>query len=643
MCGICGFVGDRRTDLLTTMATVMAHRGPDDVGVWFDPEAEVGLGHRRLSIIDLSSSGHQPMPNEDETIWVTYNGEIYNFQELRTDLEARGHRFRSRTDTEVLVHLYEEHGADFVNELNGMFALAIWDTRDRTLLLARDHAGVKPLYYWSDGNRFFFASEIKALLRVPEIPRALDWPRIPEYFTFLWEPGEHTMFVGIRKLEPGHLLIWRAGRLVTRRWFQLEYEPDEHIDEAEWLERVHDTFMRTTLRQMVSDVPLGAFLSGGADSSSIVACMRESFPDREINCYTASWAPEDIAQDQFVDDFPYARRVADHLGVRLNSFVLRPDIVSLIPKMVYHLDEPDADPAVLPSYLIARQARESGTVVLLSGTGGDEVFFGYRSHQAYRQLARLRWLPRGMTLPLLKAASGGAAILLGAQRALPRRLRKFTRGLSRRGLARHLELVDFSSPDARRAIWSQQLVDRVGRAEAAPACFERYLHDYRGRGELNLHSYLLVQTFLAAHNFLYTDKSSMATSIEVRVPFMDLELMRLAARVPERLQIKGGVTKYLLKKAMRRYLPNDVLYRSKTGFGAPLRKWINEDFQPIIAELLSERRLRQRGLFDPSGVWRMLEMNRLGRADHAYLIYALLNLEIWQQTFIDRAGEQVTL
>lgn len=621
------------------MCRAIAHRGPDDTGAWFDPAGPAALGHLRLSIIDLSPLGHQPMSNEDGTVWIAFNGEIYNYQELRADLVARGHVFRSQSDTEVLVHLYEERGPDFVRDLNGMFAISLWDMRQRRLLLARDHAGIKPVYYWQDGRRLFWASEIKSLLRVPGIPRQIDPARVAEYLTFLWVPGDVTMFRGIRKLEPGQLLLWQDGQVEIRDWFSLRYEPDERVGEAEWIDRVHDTFMRVTRRQMMSDVPLGAFLSGGADSSSIVACMRHSFPEREIRCYTAYWPPQDMSLEGFEADFPYAQRVADHLGVKLTSFELRSDAVKLLPKMIYHLDEPDADPAIFPSYLISQRARDDGTIVLLSGTGGDEVFFGYRSHLAYRQYGRFDRLPRWLTGPLLRGATAAATALRGAQGALPRRLRKFTRGVTSRGLARHLELVDWSSPAVRQRL----LTGDARSAAGVPAAMARYDARFEGTGEINRHTHLLIQTFLAAHNFLYTDKSSMAASIEVRVPFLDVELMQLAARIPERLQLSGGVGKHLLKRAMRRYLPDEVLYRSKTGFGVPLRKWMMDELAPLIADLLSERRIRERGLFEPAAVQQIVRENRTNQADHGYLIYALLSLELWMQTFIDRPGEQVAL
>jgi asparagine synthase (glutamine-hydrolysing) len=368
--------------------------------------------------------------------------------------------------------------------------------------------------------------------------------------------------------------------------------------------------------------------------------MRKSFPEREIKCYTARFAEGDMQRDQMIDDFPYAERVAQRLNVKLQSFVLEPKLMELLPKMVYHLDEPDADPAILPSYLISKLAREDGTTVLLSGTGGDEVFFGYRSHQAYRHYQKFDSLPRWLTRGTLGAVQAVSERMFGAQQALSRRVRKFRRAIGARGLERHMALVDWSSPATRKQLWTSELARQVN-GENPPASLVRYFNEFRGSGELNRHSHVLIQTFLAAHNFLYTDKSSMAASIEVRVPFLDLELMRLCARIPEEYKLRGDTTKYVLKKAMEPYVGADILYRSKTGFGVPLRKWMSEDLGPLVADCLSETRLRQRGLFEPAAVQRILADNAANRADHAYLIYSLLSLELWMQTFIDRAGVEV--
>jgi asparagine synthase (glutamine-hydrolysing) len=636
-------VGLHQPELLNLMCDAIAHRGPDDFGSWTDAEAGVGLGHRRLSIIDLSPAGHQPMSNADGTVWISYNGELYNFQEHRKRLADAGYPFRSQSDTEVLIALYEERGIDFLQELNGMFAFALWDAREQRLLIARDHAGIKPLYYRAHEGRLWFASEMKALLRVPGTPRQLRHQSVVDFLTFLWVPGPYTMLEGIHKLEPGHYLTWQNGEVHTRPWFSIAYEPDENPSEDEWVEEVHSTFMSTTRRQMISDVPLGAFLSGGLDSSSIVACMRESYPHREIDAYTVRFQGDaDMAAEQGVDDFPYAVRVADSLGVNLRSVDLEPGVIGLLPKMVYHLDEPDADPAVFPSYLISKLARESGTTVLLSGTGGDEVFFGYRSHRAYREYARFGFL---LPFPLQAVADMGrwlSTSALGAQNRWSRRVARFARGLNTDGLERHLALADWSRPEIRSDLLRKDLAVGLNLA-AGPGCLQKYYDTFEGEGELNRHSHLLNQTFLAAHNFLYTDKSSMAVSLEARVPFMDVELMRLAARIPEHHKLNGGVTKFVLKRAMERHLPSELIHRQKTGFGVPLRQWIQGDLRRTIDEFLSPERIERRGLFEVSAVQRILAEMDANREDHAYLIYALLTLEIWLQTFLDQPGVEVSI
>ena len=582
------------------------------------------------------------MSNAQGTIWITYNGELYNYPEHRERLMSKGYEFRNQTDTEVVIALYETMGLDFLNELNGIFAFALWDSTKRRLLLVRDHAGVKPLYYRQDGRKLYFASEIKALLKVPGAPRELHTPSLPDYLTFLWVPGENTLLAGVKKLEPGHYAIWQDGRFETRRWFELEYEPDESLSESEWTEAVHDTFMRTTKRQMVSDVPLGAFLSGGLDSSSIVACMRNVFPDREINAYTVRFERGAMAKEQGVDDYPYARRVAKELGVRLKSVMLRPDVITLLPKLVYHLDEPDADPAVFPSYLIAKLAREDGTTVLLSGTGGDEVFFGYRSHQAYRLYERFAWMSRFPMSSMISTGVRLSGALLGPQNRYARRIAKFRRGLMQRGLERHLEVSDWSSHAVREGLFDDAIYYSMHSWDSSD-CMRRYYDDFRGSGELNLHSHLLIQTFLAAHNFLYTDKSSMAVGLETRVPFMDVELMRLSARIPERYKLKGNVTKSVLKNAMGRYLPRELIHRKKAGFGAPLRSWIQDDLNEVIQYYLGPAQVKSRGIFKSDQVQRILKENATGSRDHAYLIYALINLELWMQSFLDEPGVEITL
>jgi asparagine synthase (glutamine-hydrolysing) len=642
MCGICGYVGVHRPELLGPMSRAMSHRGPDDAGTWSDEAQHVGLGHARLSIIDVSAAGHQPMASADGRVWLSYNGELYNFREHRKRLEERGYVFRGNSDTEVLLNLYLEYGDAFLQRLNGIFAFALWDSVRRRLLLARDHAGVKPLYYWTNGAQLYFASELKALLKVPEAPREINAAALPTYLTLLWVPGSETMLRGIRKLEPGQWLSWEGGQIRSGEWFQLDYTPDDGLAEEQWIDRTRSAFLETTARQMVSDVKLGAFLSGGLDSSSIVAAMRQARPDGEISCYSTAYDPRDLEREGIADDLPYAQRVAQHLRVDLKTVRVSPDDIRLLPRIVHQMEEPDADPSAILTYLIARLAHEDGAKVLMSGTGGDEVFFGYRSHRAYWMMERLGWLPKPLWRVALRAMEKAGTVTRGAQGPLARRARKMRRSVSAKGLSRHMALADWSDPATRNGILAPELRSPCG-ADTTPEAVRRAFESFSGEGELNRHSHVLVQTFLAAHNFLYTDKCAMAASVEVRVPFMDAELMKLCARIPESLKLKGGEGKFLLKRAMEPYLPAEVLRRPKTGFTPPLREWMATRLSPLMDELLSEQNLKARGFFDGRQVRRLMEENRSNVADHSYLLYALLSFELWCQTFIDRPAVQVSI
>lgn len=626
------------------MAARISHRGPDGSGEWANAEHRVGLAHRRLAIIDLSPRGRQPMTNEDGTIWLVFNGEIYNYQSLRKDLIAKGHQFTSDTDSEVLVHLYEELGEAMLDKLNGMFAFAIYDMRQRKLMLARGPAGIKPLYYAVHQGALYFSSEMKSLMAIPGLPRELNLDVLPEYLTFLWVGGEQTMMKSVHKLEPGNLLVWQDGTMTVRYWSSMRYDQDESMTYADASQLVHDELFATVRRYMVADVPLGAFLSGGIDSSCIVACMRHSYPGRPIKSYVIRSSVAENHSDDLSEDYPHAVDVANHLAIDLKVIDAHPDMMTLLPKLVWHLDEPDADPAGILSYVICKAAREDGTTVLLSGTGGDEVFFGYRSHQAMDRYQKLRGMLGRVTSLLLGAGGALAASVLGAQSPPARRIEKFRNGLNASGLQRHIALVDWASPESRQAVYATSaLKGRPDPRMHVPEFLERYARAFQGTGAINLHSHLLIQTFLSAHNFLYTDKASMAVGLEVRVPFMDLELLKLCARIPERHKLQPGRTKPLLRSAMGQYLPSSVFTRKKTGFGVPLRHWISNSLRPMVRHVLSPDRIRARGLFDPVAVARMIAEHDRKVADHAYLIYAILCLELWMQTFIDEPGLIVTI
>jgi len=629
MCGIAGFSGAFAADLAERMGAGIAHRGPDGAGAWGDPGAGIGLAHRRLSIIDLSPTGSQPMADPSGRVVIVFNGEIYNFRELRAGLERSGHVFRGHSDTEVLLRLYLEKGDRLFADLNGIFAFAIWDGRRNELLLARDGLGVKPLYFAQVPEGLVFASEMKALLEVPSLDRTPDPLAIRYHLTYLWCPAPRTMLASVRKLEPGTAAWVRDGRIVrTLRHYGLPGGPPEEMNEGEAIESVRAALRTAVTRQMVADVPVGAFLSGGLDSSSVVAYAREVAPARRLQCFTIGLHDGDARREGMTSDLPYAQAVARHLDVDLHTVHVGPEMADSLAEMVFQLDEPQADPAPLNVLFISRLARQHGIKVLLSGAGGDDIFSGYRRHRALLFERYWAWLPQA-----------ARAALARGSRILPRRpalARRFAKALQYAGLDgderlasyfRWLDprgVTDLLSPDLRAR--TQDLADPLRQSiEEAPA----------GLSGLNRMLYLECRHFLSDHNLNYTDKMSMAAGVEVRVPMLDPDLVALAARLPVAFKQRGRQGKWVLKKAMEGVLPREVIYRPKTGFGAPLRAWLHGPLRPLIEDLLSEKTLGLRGWFDPKAVARLVAADRSGRTDAAYSIFAVMCMELWAKAFMD--------
>jgi asparagine synthase (glutamine-hydrolysing) len=631
MCGIAGFFGDFDPSLLTSMNSLQAHRGPDDAGIWHDTGCGVGLAHRRLSILDPSPLGHQPMLSADQSVVLVFNGEIYNFRELRADLEASGIRFLGQSDTEVLLALYLRDGVAMLPKLNGIFAFALWDRGRQELLLARDSLGVKPLYYLTAVAGFSFASEIKALIPLLGKNSELDPISLHRYLSFLWCPGEGTPLRGVRKLLPGEAMVVQAGKVIRHwPWYQLpafRSNPGD-LDQASAIYGTESALRSAVCRQLVSDVPVGAFLSGGLDSSAVVAMAREQVPD--IHCFTIEASGGGDVGD--TDDLPYARRVASHLGVPLD--VVKIDSAQMaddLEAMVYQLDEPLADPAPLNVLYISRLARSHGIKVLLSGAGGDDLFTGYRRHRALGYEHAWTWLPLSLRDGLEKATAG-----LDQRRPLFRRLAKLFSGAGLTGdarlanyfsWAREAKLMNLYTPEFRAAIGqelaAQPMLDFLAPLPQSTPRLERLLA-------------LEQRFFLADHNLAYTDKMSMAVGVEVRVPFLDLDLVDFAARIPPRFKQRGSEGKWVLKKAMESYLPHDVIYRPKTGFGAPLRRWMRHELRELLGDMLSVESLRRRGLFDPKSVQQLIQQNDSGQVDATYTLLSLLSIEIWCRRFVER-------
>jgi asparagine synthase (glutamine-hydrolysing) len=645
MCGIAGIIGRNPEARIGGMLESIEHRGRDDEGVWTSSEIDdtgrcACLGHRRLSIIDTTSAGHQPMLYADGRFALTFNGEIYNYLDLRRELSALGHRFHTDTDTEVLLAAFTEWGERCLPRLNGMFAFAIWDALERRLTVARDRLGIKPLYYAlveGEGGApasFIFASEVKAILTTNLVERAIDPESLNQFLTFLWTPDPHTLFRGIRKLPPGHVLTFGTGELTVREWWDVSFdEIEEGRSEAWWQERVLETLNHVVGMEMVADVPLGSFLSGGIDSSSIVALMKNHSGGRRVSTYTIGIEAEDLRYDIIPDDVRWARRVNELLDTDYHEIMLKPDVAELLPKLVYHMDEPAIDMAI-PSYLVSRAARETLTV-MLSGMGGDEVFAGYPRQMAMRLASALDPVPGLIRRPLMKTmASVLPGGLPGRFTAPLRNAKKFARSAALDFENRYLGYGTYFTDEAKRRLYTDGMREAT-RGLDAYAHHRRYFERVKGAAPLNRMLYVDLKTFLPCLNLTTTDKTSMAANLEVRVPFLNYELVELAARMPPHLKLHGLKRKYILKRVAERLLPKDVVWRKKAGFGAPIRSWLRGPLRPMVDELLSEETVKRRGLFSPREVERIIAANLSGREDYNLQVFQLLTLELWQRTFID--------
>ena len=625
MCGIYGIVGGAEVEspeTLRRMGAAIVHRGPDDEGAYLGPG--IALGMRRLSIIDLAA-GHQPIPNEDGTIQVVCNGEIYNFRALRTTLEAEGHRFRTHSDTEVLVHLYEQHGIAFLGFLSGMFGLAIWDSRARRLVLARDRFGQKPLYYTFLNGRLAFASELKALLTLPGVGRDIDRAALREHLSLGYAVAPATLLAGIRKLPPAHCLVYENGAARVERYWDLPTATEQRTD-GEWAELVRDELERAVHEHMVSDVPIGAFLSGGIDSSAVVALMARH-SDQPVNTYSIGY--EGGATESYYNELDYAQQVASLFGTRHHEIRVAPNVAELLPRLLWHVEEPIADSAMATTFLVSQLAAQS-VKVILSGVGGDELFGGYRRYlgEHYgRSYARLpRWVRRAVVSPIVEALPSGRQSRF---MDLARYAKSFVRA---DGLPWHEQYRLFLAVCDRRRLTSL-LGDEL---PSAPDGF-----DLAGAKEHAADALLRLfrldsQTQLPEDLLLLTDKVTMSQSIECRVPFLDHRLAELAARIPSTAKMPGGNLKFVLKNALRGVLPDSILDRGKRGFGAPVGAWFKKDLLPMRHALLGRQSVEARGLVAWGPMNAMLSLHDAGREDYTDALLALVNLEIWARIFIDR-------
>lgn len=640
MCGIAGSICSDPEQRIGAALKAIEHRGRDDEGVFvsdaFGSNAlKACLGHRRLSIIDTSPAGHQPMFTEDRRYSIILNGEIYNYREVREELVLKGELFTTRSDTEVLVKAFRQWGINCLDKLNGMFAFAVWDDAEKELTLVRDRAGIKPLYYAQTGQGFVFASEIKAILATGLVKAELDPEGFDQFLTFLWPVPPHTLFKGIYQLLPGHYLVWKNGESRTTEWWDLDFSVEENnADERVWSERVLETLDRVTGLEMVSDVPLGAFLSGGVDSSSIVALMTRH-SKHNISTYTTGISAGDLAYDIIPDDVEWSRKVASQLSVDYHETILSPDIVDLLPKLVWHQDAPIIDMAI-PTFLLSQQARETQKV-MLSGMGGDEVFGGYPRQMAMKLASVTDLIPGGVRRPLMRSLDtllyGGKG---GKLNAPLRNAKKFARSAAMDFEDRYLGFGTYFTRDMKERIISPHFRSELQGFDSYRH-HKTYFDKCADDSPINRLLYVDFKTFMPALNLDTTDRASMAANLEARVPFLNKELVELSARIPASLKIKGLKRKYILKKAVDGLLPHDVIWRKKAGFGAPIRSWLRGDLRPMVDDLLSEQRLKSRGFFDSAEIRHMIDINASGKEDYNLQVFQLLTFELWHQQFLDRS------
>jgi asparagine synthase (glutamine-hydrolysing) len=643
MCGIVGAINWGDSQTLARMNDVQTHRGPDDQGIWqsrLHDGSFVGLGSRRLAILDLSPAGRMPMSTPDGRLTITYNGEVYNHPEIRRELESKGYKFRSRSDTEVVLYSYQDFGAACVKRLKGMFAFAIWDDDRKELFLARDHFGIKPLYYCHQGPRLAFASEIKALLELPQMPRRMNLQALNQYLTFLWVPDPLTMFDDIVKLPAGHFALYRDGDLRVQQYWDLQFPAADYeftTKEAELTTELRERFVASVKGQLLSDVQLGSFLSAGLDSSSIVAAMSQA-GSAPIRTYTIAFPEKYHRGEVTLDDTAVARRTANHFGCDHTEIVVDPDVVDLLPKLVWHMDEPVADPAIITAYLVNREARKTVTV-LLSGVGGDELFAGYRKHAAYDLAQRYQRIPGALRKKVIEPLVMSLPSMRGTSiKGHVRLAKKMARSGSLSPRDYFLMNSTYLTDDQKESLYAGGIREGIN-GNGAWSRHLGYFDQVDNADFLNQMLYLDTKAFMVSLNLTYNDKMSMASSVEVRVPFLDWELAQwVASNVPPGLKVHNGTTKHILRGSMRPLLPPEVLQQKKAGFGAPADQWLAHDLREMVDDLLNESSIESRAIFNPAAVCRLVDEQRSGRQDWSAQVWQFLTLELWMRTFIDRGA-----
>lgn len=627
MCGIAGFVNkdgngvDR--SVLERMNAAIAHRGPDDDGFFTDEHAALGM--RRLSIIDVSG-GKQPIHNEGGTKWIVFNGEIYNYQEIREDLEQRGHTFYTRSDTETVIHLYDEFEEKCLDRLRGMFAFAIWDTVEKTLFIARDRVGKKPLLYAHRPNGdLVFGSEFQALLAHPDVSREVDTDAIDSYLSYLCVPAPMTAFKAIRKLEPGHWLKWKNGSIETSRYWQPDFSKKIDIGESEAIAETTRLLREATQMRLISEVPLGAFLSGGVDSSIVVALMAEA-SEKPVKTFSIGFEEQDFSE------LKYARRVAEHVGAEYNEFIVKPNALDVLPVLVEHYGEPYADSSAIPTYYVAKETRKHVTVAL-NGDGGDESFAGYERYAAMKLAERYQGIPSLIRKPFIEKS---LAMLPSSElkRSRIRDLKRFIKAAELPKTDRYFRWVTAFDQPAKADIYTTGFAAEVSGIKAS-RFLDHWFSIANGSGILDASLLTDQMTYLPNDLLVKVDIATMANSLEARSPFLDHKVIEFAASLPASMKMRGYQTKSLLKKVAANLVPRDVIYRRKMGFGVPIGKWFRGEMKGFVSEVLLSERSLGRGIIRPEVLRRYVGEHTNGERDHSFQLWAFLMLELWYQRFID--------
>ncbi|MFN2492456.1 MAG: asparagine synthase (glutamine-hydrolyzing) [Pyrinomonadaceae bacterium] len=626
MCGIAGIVRNDKAPvdqgLVGRMCEAIRHRGPDEDGFYFN--GPVGLGMRRLSIIDLKG-GQQPIHNQDGTAWIVFNGEIYNYRELRDKLEKLGHTFYTNSDTEAIIHAYDHYGSDCPKHLRGMFAFAIWDERTQELFLARDRVGKKPILYSPLNGQFVFGSEFSALLLHPEISKDVDVEALHHYLSFMCIPAPFTAYRAIRKLEPGHSLRLKNGEIKIQQYWQPDFSTKLHIDEQEAGERAIEILRDSVKVRLMSEVPLGAFLSGGIDSSAVVALMSEE-SSAPVKTFSIGFEEQDFSE------LHHARRVAEHVGADHHEFIVRPDALEVLPTLVEHYGEPYADSSAIPTYYVARETRRHVTVAL-NGDGGDESFGGYERYAAMRLAETYHRVP-----PLIRKLVVEQAMALmpssETKRSRVRDVKRFLEAASLPKLERYLRWVSVFDTDAKQNLYSkafQQQTQSSGAADILEPWFARA----NGAGIVDVALLTDIMTYLPNDLLVKVDIATMAVSLEARSPFLDQNVIEFAASLPEKFKLRGLTTKYLLKRVLKKLLPAENLDRRKMGFGVPIGHWFRGELQAFLRDTLLSEKSLGRGLFKPETIKHMVDLHTQSEKDYAQQLWTLLMLELWFERFID--------